>query len=330
MAEARHIGLPLRLTHVYSSAPWGGEWIRKVFARADAPAICSESWEVSGHPYGMSVVAEGPFATRTLADLAQEFGAALTGSRSPDPHRFPLLIKLLDARRSLSVQVHPTASNAAETGGEPKVEAWLILEASPGAALYAGVQPGTTEESFRDAVEQGEALVGVLARHAVLKGDVFYIPGGVVHAIGAGCLIFEVQQSSNTTYRFYDWDRVDAAGKGRALHIEQAFKSLDFRFPPVRAHRSSEAVKVGKNIFRTRLHTPVFTVKELELNEPMTLPLDGSSFVACFALAGEVAVSSGGATVEVPFGSSVLVPADAKESALSPRGASARLLMTTL
>ena len=136
---------PLTFNHVYSSAPWGGGWIRTLFGRTDAPDICSESWEISGHPFGMSLMKTGPYAGCSLADLTTKFGVSLVGTKAPDPGRFPLLIKLLDARRTLSVQVHPSAANAALTGGEPKTEAWIVLAAAPGATLYAGAEPGTTE-----------------------------------------------------------------------------------------------------------------------------------------------------------------------------------------
>lgn len=321
---------PLTFSHVYSSAPWGGGWIRTLFGRTDAPDICSESWEVSGHPFGMSRMKNGPYAGCSLADLTEKFGTALTGTKAPVPGRFPLLIKLLDARRSLSVQVHPSEANASLTGGEPKTEAWVVLAAAPGAALYAGAEPGTSEESFRAAVAHGEAMVGTLSRHAVKDGDALYIPGGVVHAIGAGCLIYEVQQSSNTTYRFYDWDRVDALGKSRPLHIEQAFKSLDLGFPPVHLHRARNPQAQGLNMWRTYIHSPFFTIRELTLADEVEIPLDGSTFLSLFVLDGGVKVTSGGESVEVMRGSSALVPADAGACRLKARISATKLLVTTL
>ncbi|MBP5284592.1 MAG: class I mannose-6-phosphate isomerase [Kiritimatiellae bacterium] len=316
------IGIPLSLSHIYSSAPWGGGWLKELFGRSDAPEVCSESWEVSADSYGMSRVVGGPFDGRTLPSLAEEFGAALTGTKAPDPHRFPLLIKLLDARRSLSVQVHPNERNAALTGGDAKSEAWIVLEASPGAALYAGVAKGTTRESFAKAVAHGEALVGTLKRHAVDAGDVLYVPGGVVHAIGAGCLVYEVQQNSRTTYRLYDWDRVDENGNARPLHIEQAFKSIDFDFPPVRVHHSGKSA--------TLLRTRYFTVREYELSGDMELESDGSSFAAVFAKNGGVKLSAGGYSASVMRGSSALLPADAARCLVRPKTTSTKIIVTTL
>lgn len=320
----------LAFGNVYSSAPWGGGWIKALFARTDAPEVCSESWEVSGHPFGMSVVRDGPFAGRTLASLTEEFGEALVGTKAPDPKRFPLLVKLLDARRSLSVQVHPNERNAALTHGEPKTESWIVLAAAPGATLYAGVADGVTEAELREAVMHGEALVGTLRRHAVKAGDVLDIPGGVIHAIGAGCLIFEVQQSSNTTYRLYDWDRVDAYGHARALHEEQALKSIDFDFPPVNPHRATDEANARGNVWRSFVRTPAFVVRELVLNGDEPLEMDGSSFVALFVLDGSVKVRDAAASRHVMRGGSLLIPATAQDVVLSADIAGTRVLVTTL
>ena len=331
MGKSSDIKLPpFAFGHIYSSAPWGGEWLRALFNRTDAPEVCSESWEISGHPFGMSVVAGGALAGRTLASLVEEFGTMLVGSAAGEPSRFPLLFKLLDARRSLSVQVHPSSKTAAATGGEPKTEAWVVLAAAPGAALYAGVERGVTEAAFRDAVAQGEALVGLLARHSVKAGDVLYVPGGVVHAIGAGCLVYEVQQSSNSTYRFYDWDRVDAYGRGRPLHLEQAFKALDLTFPPVAVHRACEESVVGGNVWKSLVKSPSFRISELDLVDGLDMTLDGRSFVAVFALEGGVKLETDAGAVEVMRGSSALVPASSGRCRFKARTSATRLLVTTL
>lgn len=309
---------PLVFSHVYSSAPWGGEWLRCLFARTDAPEVCSESWEISAHPHGMSVVTGGAYDGRTLGSLVKEFGAKLVGTAAPDPRRFPLLIKLLDARRSLSVQVHPNEKTARSTGGEPKTEAWVVLEASPGASLYAGVEKGISAADLEDAAAHGEAIVGTLKRHLVRPGDVVYVPGGTVHAIGAGCLIYEVQQSSDSTYRLYDWDRGD--GRARPLHIREALKSLDRSMPSVKVHRG------GTTLVRSRN----FKIVRTALKAERRLRLDGRTFVALFVLDGGVKITSGGVSVDVMRGNSALVPAAAGVCTLKPRTAATRLIITTL
>ncbi len=309
---------PLKFEHVYSSAPWGGEWLRSRFARVDAPEVCSESWEISGHRHGMSVVDGGTYDGRTLASLVKEFGAALVGSASPDKTRFPILIKLLDARRSLSVQVHPNAKTARTLKAEPKTEAWVVLEASPGAALYAGVEKGVTATDLLNAARHGEAVLGTLKKHNVKPGDVVFVPGGTVHAIGAGCLIYEVQQSSDSTYRLYDWDRGD--GKSRPLHIEQAMKALDRSMPAV-------SVKHGGSVL---VKSREFRLVRCDLRSERKFRLDGRSFMSVFVVDGGVKVTSGGVSIDVMRGNSALIPASAGFCVLKPRTAVTKLILTTL
>lgn len=328
---------PLAFSHTYTSAIWGGGAIRSRFDRPDTPDICAESWEISGHPAGMSVVKGGPCDGRTLASLVEEFGADLVGAKASDPNRFPLLIKLIDANRSLSVQVHPNETTAPLTGGEPKTEAWVVLGAAPGAALYAGTSPGVTFDAFRYAALGGDAIVTTLARHDVREGDAFFIPGGVVHAIDAGCLIYEVQQSSDTTYRIYDWGRVGPDGKPRQLHLEKALASVDRAMPQVRAVRAHDEIHKGAiATWRTYVSSPFFTIRELTFDSSVAcIDLDGSTFMALFALEGGATVECRGGVVGISKGESVLVPASAgtfriAHACATKEGRPTRFLVTTL
>ena len=280
------------------------------FCRADVPAICSESWEISGHHYGMSYVAEGPYEGRALDELTREFGRELVGTKAPQADRFPLLFKLIDARWPLSIQVHPNEQNAARTGGEAKTEAWYVVKAFPGAAIYAGLKHRFDEAELREIVEQGSILLDQLNPLQVSEGDMVYVPGGMPHAIGGGCFIYEIQQSSNTTYRFYDWDRHDKDGNRRALHIEESFKSLDYDIPPARVHRCGE------------VKTPYFTTRVVSLASSLALEPDGSSFIAGFVLSG--------ATNLAPCGESFLLPACGEEVVVQPTAPNTRLILTTL
>ncbi|MCL2105368.1 MAG: class I mannose-6-phosphate isomerase, partial [Kiritimatiellaeota bacterium] len=234
---------PLLFKPVYKDYLWGGNRLPPLYARAGAPERCAESWEIAAHKDGDSIVQRGPLSGRTLSDLTALYGAALVGTRAPDPLRFPLLFKLIDAREKLSVQVHPSNANAELTNGEPKTEMWYLLDptmevrtselqngsTSP-PSLYAGFCPGTTPDALREAVGNSTAD-HFLITHRATPGGTLFIPGGLVHAIGEGCLIYEVQQNSNTTFRLYDWDRIGGQGKPRRLHIEQCFKSIDWTLP---------------------------------------------------------------------------------------------------
>jgi len=204
---------PIFFEPVYRDYLWGGNKIAERFGRdpttVPSPPV-AESWEVSDRAEGMSRTAEG----ETLAELIAEHGAALIGSEA---ERFPLLVKILDANKVLSVQVHPDDETAATCGGEAKTEMWYILDAEPGAAVYCGLQDGVDESTLRAAIAEGTAgsVEALLNKIEVHQGETVYVPGGRVHAIAAGCLILEVQQNSNTTYRLFDW------GRGREEHVEQ-------------------------------------------------------------------------------------------------------------
>ncbi|MGN0853993.1 MAG: type I phosphomannose isomerase catalytic subunit [Kiritimatiellia bacterium] len=172
----------------------------------------TESWEVSAHVSSPSIIADGPDKGKALSEVKPGF---------------PLLIKVIDAKRRLSVQVHPNNANAALTGGEPKTEMWVLLEDG---VIYAGLKPGVGPRDIEEAVKTG-AFEDLMVRHDAKKGEAYFIPGGLVHAIAENTKIYEVQQSSNTTYRLYDWGRVGADGKPRQLHIAESLKSIDFTLP---------------------------------------------------------------------------------------------------
>jgi mannose-6-phosphate isomerase len=320
---------PLLFTPVYKDYIWGGQRIATRYGRSDSPAVCAESWEISAHADGLSRVANGPLAGQSLAALAERFGAALTGTCAPCPKRFPLLLKLIDARENLSVQVHPSDENAGLVGGDPKTEAWYVLDRTPGAVLYTGLKPGTTPDSFRMAMSQG-AAPQQLFELPVHPGDALFIPGGMVHAIGAGCLIFEVQQTSNTTYRLFDWGRFDAFGQPRPVHIQQAFQVIDPGLAEPRMIHPPAPAGDNCNRRTTVLNCKYFHLRRLDLRGDERIMLDGMSFHALFALDAGVEVSAGGVTVPLSAGMSCLIAAAAGEFTLRPAGASAAMLITTL
>ncbi len=323
----RALCVPLVFKPVYKGYLWGGNRLAAVYGRVDAPEVCAESWEIAARPDGESVVAAGPFAGRGLTALADTYGAALTGTLAPEPRRFPLLFKVIDARDRLSVQVHPHAENAGRTGGEPKTEMWVVLDRAPGASLYAGLAEGATPDSLRRALAEGTAAAQ-LVEMPVQPGQALFIPGGLVHAIGAGCLIYEVQQNSNTTYRLFDWNRVGADGQPRALHIEESFKTIDWSLtaPQMIAPDGGGGADAG---WADVVACDSFSVRRLALKDSRDVAMDGRSFHALFVTAGAVAVSAGGERVLLCAGQSALVPADAGVYRLEP-DAAAHLLVTTL
>lgn len=218
---------PLTFRPIYCERVWGGRRLGELPGRSLPPGKpIGESWELSDREEAQSVVENGPHAGKTLHELWMNHREEVFGDVADSP-RFPLLAKLLDARQTLSVQVHPPAAVAAELCGEPKTEMWRVLEADPGAELHAGFSQGVTRAAFESALANGQAA-SLLHRISVSEGDTLFIPSGRCHAIGAGCVIVEIQQNSDTTYRVFDWNRAGLDGLPRELHIPQSLRSIDF------------------------------------------------------------------------------------------------------
>lgn len=234
---------PLTFTPVLKDYIWGGRNLERILGRPLPSGVIAESWEIAGHKDGTTAVDNGPFAGRLLTELQAELGLDLVGRRSAwaqERGKFPLLVKLLDAHRSLSVQVHPDDAYAlAHEGNElGKTEMWVVLHAEEQAQLVLGVKRGTTREVFRQAIAEGR-LEQYLHYLPVTTGDHICVPAGTLHAIMGGLLIAEIQQNSNTTYRVYDWGRVGPDGKPRPLHVDKALDVINFNLvepgicPPV-------------------------------------------------------------------------------------------------
>jgi mannose-6-phosphate isomerase len=322
---------PLLFAPVYKDYLWGGTRIAERYHRSGTPEVCAESWEIAAHPDGASVVSAGPWAGCTLQDLTRTHGRALLGTRAPRDDHFPLLFKLIDARQRLSVQVHPNEASAPRCGGEPKSEMWVVLECAPGATLFAGLRPGSSPETLRQALSTGSGLDAQLMRLPVAPGDALYIPGGLVHAIGEGCLLYEVQQNSNTTYRLYDWGRTGPDGKPRPLHIDLAFQAIDWQLPvPSLRRPQTPAAAVGANAWNEVMQTPFFRMRRVRLAATETVAQDGNSFHALFVTSGGARVEAGGVAREMTTGDSGLVPAAAGGFRITPLGDDAELLITTL
>jgi mannose-6-phosphate isomerase len=218
---------PVIFDPIFRPKPWGGRKLETFFGKRLPPGeLIGESWELASLPGAESRVRSGPLAGRTLAELVESWGSRLYGDAQLVDGRFPLLIKFLDARERLSVQVHarPAANQPAALSPGVKHEAWYIVDAEPGAELFIGVQPGTSAPDLARAAQTGQ-ISPLLRSWPARRGAAFFLPSGVIHALGAGLLVAEIQTPADVTYRLCDWDRVDASGRRRQLHIEQALEN---------------------------------------------------------------------------------------------------------
>lgn len=217
-----------RFKPIYQERVWGGESLKTTFNRAiPAKAPIGESWELVDRKEAQSVVESGTYAGFTLRDLIERHGSEVMGPDYPTDLPFPVLVKWLDCKERLSLQVHPPASIAPSLKGEPKTENWYIADTSPSAQLIVGLKKGVTREQFEAAIKS-ETLESCVHRFPVAVGDSILVHSGEVHAIDAGNLILEIQQNSDTTYRVYDWGRVGLDGKPRELHVDQSLKSINW------------------------------------------------------------------------------------------------------
>lgn len=301
---------------------WGGRRLETVLGKPLPPGtVIGEAWEIVDRPEAQSVACgDGPLAGRTLHELwSGPDRVRLFGGRAAAwGDRFPLLIKILDCEDTLSVQVHPPAGIAAALGGEPKTEMWVILAASPGAHLFAGLRAGVTRASFEAALRGGEDVSALLERIDSAPGDVMFLPSGRIHAIGGGNLIVEIQQNSDTTYRVYDFDRPGLDGKPRELHVDQSLAAIDWDDV-----EPGLVVPDGDRL----VDADVFAVERwtLAAGEERRATDAGECGIVT-ALEG--AVTAGGVAVEP--GTLALVPADAADPTLSAGPGGATVLRIAL
>jgi mannose-6-phosphate isomerase len=272
---------PLHFEPIYRDAIWGGGRIGKKFRRLSISSHTAESWEISDRMQAESRVSEGSLKGKTLHELIEQFGEDLLGHGRKDL-RFPLLIKIIDAGEALSVQVHPSEEIAALCHGEPKNEMWYMLEGGP---VYAGFKKTVRPDEWSKAVQSNQ-VVDLLQKFSAKPGDAVFIPGGRVHAIGKGCMMLEVQQNSDTTYRIYDWNRVGLDGKRRPLHLEAAMKCVkwDDDNDPIRA---SQIIEESGDFKRWKiLSTLFFTIEKWEISSQFRVNPDPKTFQIFFYLSG--------------------------------------------
>ncbi|MBN1346238.1 MAG: class I mannose-6-phosphate isomerase [Phycisphaerae bacterium] len=308
---------PLLMEPVLLPKIWGGRNLERVFGRALPPGEkIGESWEVTDLPQGVSTVAAGPDAGRSLHDLVEAWGPRLVGPVPLVEGRFPLLIKFLDAEDVLSVQVHPDEAACRQLGGDARVkhEAWYVIETRGDAAIYAGLKIGATREAFQAAVTDG-AVERTLQRIPVKAGDCYYLPSGTVHALGAGVLVAEVQTPSDTTYRVFDWNRLGDDGKPRKLHVQEAITCIHFgEAPPTQQPRRHEADAWTTT---TRLAAcPRFVMDKVHAVEGFEKKLDVDQMLIWMILEGQCRLTTTGLTEPVLLkgGQTVILPAELDET----------------
>lgn len=284
------LSMPLRFRPVYMPTVWGGR--RMARWRQDLPAgPVGESWDLADHARGMSVVAEGPLAGRSLRDLCREHGRALVGDRY-DGGDFPLLVKLIDADDRLSVQVHPDDALARElgVGQRGKTECWLMV--ADGGELFVGTVPGCTRADFERALA-AKTIASALNRFTAKDGDFFFLAARTVHALGKGCLLYEVQQTCDVTFRVDDWGRVGLDGKPRELHVAQSLATIDFRERPHGPTPARETEHPGGGSVRRLVACEYFTVEERRARHTSGAADGACSIVTCLGGTGRLATAAG-------------------------------------
>lgn len=303
---------PVKLIPAFKDYLWGGSRLKTDFHKHTDLTPLAESWELSAHHDGESTVSGGAYDGLSLTAYVEEIGKDALGKNAAQFDYFPILIKFIDAKGDLSVQVHPDDAYALANEGEyGKTEMWYILDCDEGACLYYGFSRDVTREEYADAIKN-ETLCDLLNRVPVKKGDVFFIPAGTVHAIGSGIVICEIQQNSNTTYRVYDYGRRDKNGNTRPLHIEKALEVSSLSRSPERTDTPN-----GSDVLLASCE--YFSVRRIRVDGAVTLPIDEASFVSLIVTDGDGTLSMHGTTLPLRKGDSIFIPAQNGEYTLTGR-----------
>lgn len=301
---------PFKFQPVFQKRIWGGRNLAKLFKKKlPTYETVGESWEISAHPNGLSTVANGSFAGRTIPELLKLIGRDMILGTSLKCQKFPLLLKLLDANDKLSVQVHPNDNYAYsyENGQSGKSEMWYILNAEPGAEIVYGLKEGVRKHDFLSALESGN-IERLLNYVPVQTGDIFYIPAGLIHALGAGLMVAEIQQDSDLTYRVYDYNRTDDSGTPRQLHVEKALEVINFtnRLPFANTGDSTKFEGAEKN---TLCECDRFNVEKISVFREYRQKVDGSRFYIIMVIAGKGSLVYENGQEEILLGDAFLIPA---------------------
>ena len=307
---------PLVFQPIFQERIWGGRKLAELFGKNLPPGKrIGESWEIVDRAEAQSVIANGPLQGKTLHEIWAQHRNEIFGD-IPDTPRFPLLIKLLDAEEKLSLQVHPPKSIAAKLGGEPKTECWYVAAADPGAELFVGFRKSITRNEFEKSLRDGAATELVHAIR-VKEGDAMFLPAGRFHGIGGGNVLVEIQQNSDTTYRVFDWNRVDqATGKPRQLHVDQAMECIDF---------NDVAPKLSEPKSELLAKHDLFEIQKWKLDAAREGTPRGQFAIVC-CLTGALSC----ADVDLRPGEFFLLPASVEDRQLHPRSKGTTLLRITI
>ncbi|MEQ8715517.1 MAG: mannose-6-phosphate isomerase [Cyclobacteriaceae bacterium] len=303
---------PLKFKTIFKDKLWGGQKIKTVLSKdfGDLPN-CGETWEISGVAGNVSVVAEGPLAGQNLNEIILSYGADLLGNKvyKQFGNEFPLLVKFIDANDDLSIQVHPDDKLAKQRHNSfGKTEMWYIFQADPGSKLISGFNRPLTKEEYLKYFNDGR-LMDILNQEEVQADDVFFLPAGRVHTIGKGLLLAEIQQTSDVTYRIYDFDRTDDQGNKRELHVEEALDAIDYKhYPEYKTryeNRKDEAVELVKCEY--------FTTNKLDFDQSTFRDYAGlDSFKILVCMKGSADVKVSGSDYPIGKGEAMLLPATVK------------------
>lgn len=306
---------PLIFEPILKDRIWGGTKLRDNLGKQNLPTeTTGESWELSAVQGDVSIVNNGAYKGKPLTELLDSFPEELLGTKvySRFGKQFPLLFKFLDAREDLSIQVHPNDELAKQRHNSfGKTEMWYVMQADTDARIIVGFKKKSSPEEYLEHL-QNKNLIEILNEVKVNKGDVFFLETGTIHAIGAGIVIAEIQQTSDITYRIYDWDRVDANGKSRELHVEQALDAMNYNTTDTQKQYTTE-----ENKSNPMVDCPYFTTNYLPINGTASIERDGGSFSVYICTEGEYTIQLEGKSHNFKKGDTILVPAAVKAFTLN-------------
>jgi mannose-6-phosphate isomerase len=304
---------PLVFEPILQDRIWGGTKLKTDLGKNIPTQTTGESWELSAVEGNVSVVKQGDYAGKPLSELLESFPNEVLGTQVHEKFgtQFPLLFKFLDAREDLSIQVHPNDALAKERHNSfGKTEMWYVMQADEGSRIIVGFKQKSSAEEYVQKLDERK-LLDILNEAPVKKGDVYFLETGTIHAIGAGIVIAEIQQTSDITYRIYDWDRVDANGNGRQLHVEEALDAMNYNPTDTKKEYATQA-----NTSNTMVHCPYFTTNFLPLEGTADVSKDGSSFTVYICTEGEYSIDAEGESYTFKKGDTVLIPAALKAYSL--------------